>query len=101
MREELKKDIQPCGLYIDCDNPFLGASPDGLLDEDGLVEIKCPHFAENLTAEEASKLPVWKGIFDKKFPNLMNRNHRFFYQIQGQLNITQRDYCIFAVWTSK
>jgi len=29
----------------------------------------------------------------------MNENHRYFYQVQGQLNITQREYCIFAVWT--
>jgi len=31
----------------------------------------------------------------------MNRNHRFFYQVQGQLNITERDYCVFTVWTPK
>ncbi|KYN05017.1 hypothetical protein ALC62_04094, partial [Cyphomyrmex costatus] len=82
----LKKDIKPCGLFIDSNNPWLGASPDGLLEEDGLVEIKCPLSAENLTAEEAiHTLPRLKGIFDKKDLNAMNRNHRFFYQIQGQL----------------
>jgi len=38
-----------------------------LLDENGLVEIKCPLSAENLTAEEAIKtLPQLKNIFDKK-----------------------------------
>ena len=31
----------------------------------------------------------------------MNRTHRFFYQVQGQLNITKRNYCIFAIWTPK
>ena len=31
----------------------------------------------------------------------MNRTHRFFYQVQGQLNITQRNYCLFTVWTPK
>ncbi|KYM95153.1 hypothetical protein ALC62_14214 [Cyphomyrmex costatus] len=98
----LKKDIEPCGLFIDSNNPWLGASPDGLLEEDGLVEIKCPLSAENLTAEEAiHTLPRLKGIFDKKDPNAMNRNHRFFYQIQGQLNIAQRIFCIFAVWTPR
>lgn len=64
---QLKKDIKPCGLFIDRDNPYLGASPDGLLDENGLVEIKCPLSTENFTAEEAiSQLPQLKGIFDKK-----------------------------------
>jgi len=50
---KLKKEIKSCGLFIDYNNPCLGASPDGLIDEDGLVEIKCPLSAENLTAEEA------------------------------------------------
>ncbi|KYN06254.1 hypothetical protein ALC62_02801 [Cyphomyrmex costatus] len=99
---KLKKEVKSCGLFIDCDNPWLGATPDGLLDEDGLVEIKCPLSAENLTAEEATEtVPRLKNIFDKKNGNMMNKNHHYFYQIQGQLNITQREYCIFAVWTPK
>ncbi|XP_067203566.1 uncharacterized protein [Linepithema humile] len=99
---KLNKKIALCGLFIDYENPCLGASPDGLIDEDGLVEIKCPPSAENLTADEAVQtLPQLKGIFDKKNIDKMNRNHRFFYQVQGQLNITQRNYCIFVIWTPK
>ncbi|XP_067205374.1 uncharacterized protein [Linepithema humile] len=99
---KLNKKIEPCGLFIDYENPCLGATPDGLIDEDGLVEIKCPQSAENLTADEAvQKLPLLKAIFEKKDNDKMNRNHRFFYQVQGQLNITQRNYCIFAIWTPK
>jgi len=65
-----------------------------------VVEIKCPLSAEQLTVEEAIQtLPQLKSIFNKKYPEKMNQNHRFFYQVQGQLNITQRNYCIFAVWT--
>ncbi|XP_067207257.1 uncharacterized protein [Linepithema humile] len=99
---KLKKKINPCGLFVDNEYPYLGASPDGLIDEDGLVEIKCPLSAENFTVDEAiQKLPLLKGIFDKKNTDNMNRNHRFFYQVQGQLNIAQRNYCIFAIWTPK
>ncbi|XP_070167583.1 uncharacterized protein [Polyergus mexicanus] len=98
----LNKEIKTCGLFIHIENPCLGTSPDGFIDEDGLVEIKCPLSAEHLTAEEAIKtLPQLKGIFDKSNADKMNRNHRFFYQVQGQLNIPQRNYCIFAVWTPK
>ncbi|EZA49485.1 hypothetical protein X777_12279 [Ooceraea biroi] len=99
---KLNKDIRPCGLFIDEENPCLGASPDGLIDEDGLLEIKCPLSAENLTTDEVvQKLPQLKTVFDKKNPDEMNQKHRFFYQVQGQLNITRRDYCIFVVWTPK
>lgn len=99
---KLNKEIKTCGLFIDNENPCLGASPDGLIEKDGLVEIKCPSSAEHLTAEEAIQtLPQLKGIFDKKNSDKINKNHRYFYQVQGQLNVTQRDYCIFAVWTPK
>ena len=99
---KLNIEIKLCGLFIDKENPYLGTSPDGLIDEDGLVEIKCPLSAEHLTAEEAiEKLPGLKSIFNKRNPVCINRNHKFFYQIQGQLNITQRQYCKFAVWTPK
>jgi len=44
--------IKECGLFIDEFNYFIGATPDGLIDEDGLVEIKCPHSAADLTPEK-------------------------------------------------
>jgi len=40
LSEILKKNIKLCELFIDFDNPCLGASPNGLLDENDLVEIK-------------------------------------------------------------
>ena len=97
---ELKKQIRRSGLFVDREFPFLGASPDGLIDEDGLVEIKCPLTAKDLTAQEAAEaLTHMKSVFDKKNPNVMNQKHKFFCQVQGQLHISQREYCIFAVWT--
>lgn len=80
----------------------MGTSPDGLIDEDGLIEIKCSLSAQHLTAEKAIQtLPNLKSIFDKKDKNKINRNHKFFYQIQRQLNITRQDYCIFTLCTPK
>lgn len=55
-------------------------SSDGLIDEDGIIEIKCLFSAANITVEEAIEIsPDVRNIFDKKNPE-MNRNHRFFYQ---------------------
>ncbi|KAL0116395.1 hypothetical protein PUN28_009783 [Cardiocondyla obscurior] len=39
---KLNKKIKLCRLFIDNENPCLSASPDGLIDEDGIVKIKCP-----------------------------------------------------------
>ncbi|KAF4513941.1 UNVERIFIED_CONTAM: hypothetical protein B566_EDAN017960 [Ephemera danica] len=35
------KIVRKCGIFISLEHPFLGASPDGLIDDDGLVEVKC------------------------------------------------------------
>ncbi|GFS80275.1 yqaJ domain-containing protein [Nephila pilipes] len=37
--------VRTCGLFVDKDNPFLCASPDELIGNDGLLEIKCPYSA--------------------------------------------------------
>jgi putative phage-type endonuclease len=34
--------VQQCGFAIHGDIPYFGASPDGLVEADGLIEIKCP-----------------------------------------------------------
>ncbi|KAF0742556.1 YqaJ domain-containing protein [Aphis craccivora] len=56
---------------------YYRATPDGLLDNDGLVEIKCPYSAANMTPDE---VPL--------------SNSR-------QMRIAQKKICVFAVWTPK
>lgn len=94
--------VKPCGLFIDEDLPFLAASPDGLLEDDGLLEIKCPSSCSNLTPEEgieSRKITFWSiDRKDKKITSI-NKKHIYFYQIQGQLHISKRKYCLFVVWT--
>ena len=34
--------VKQCGLFVDTDTGYLAASPDGVIDQDTLVEIKCP-----------------------------------------------------------
>ncbi|XP_071579401.1 uncharacterized protein [Temnothorax nylanderi] len=93
--------IKRCGLFIDSKIPFLGASPDGLIEDDGIVEIKCPFAARFLTPEDAieSKVSNLRSLYNNGKDEKMKRSHIYYYQIQGQLHITQRQYCIFALWT--
>ncbi|GFX55672.1 hypothetical protein TNCV_269601 [Trichonephila clavipes] len=37
---EYSTEVKICGLFVDKDKPFLCASPDGLVGDDGLIEIK-------------------------------------------------------------
>ncbi|KAL4720785.1 hypothetical protein ACJJTC_015668 [Scirpophaga incertulas] len=100
-QEKIK--IEPCGLFIDEEIPFLGATPDGLSsnDHDTIIEIKCPLTAYKIGLEDAiknRKVTFWK---DTKHGLQINKNHQWYYQIQGQLHVTKRSKCLFAVWSNE
>lgn len=97
--------VVECGLFIDREHGWLGASPDGLIhdpatcgDPDGVLEIKCPFSVRSIKINEAAQTPgfycQWKdGQLHLK------RNHKYYYQVQGQMAITGRNWCDFVVWT--
>jgi len=93
--------IYESGLFIDKENYFLGATPDGLIGSDTLVELKCPFSAANLTPEDGirqRKITFWK-INKSKDIFEINTNHKYYYQLQGQLHVTGRKFGIIAYWT--
>ncbi|XP_060858281.1 uncharacterized protein LOC132935681 [Metopolophium dirhodum] len=93
--------IKPAGLFVDKTYHFLAASPDGLIEDDGIIEIKCPYTIKDLTPEDAIQNGKLKfaTVIDGKLN--LKTNDNYYYQIQGQLHITQRAYCYFVVWSSK
>lgn len=56
-----------------------GASPDGYIGEDGLIEIKCPNTGTHIETLKSGKLPS-----------------QYLAQVQGQLWITGKDWCDFV-----
>ncbi|KAI4454827.1 exonuclease phage-type/recb c-terminal domain-containing protein [Holotrichia oblita] len=88
-------EVRRCGFFIDEDNPFLGASPDGLVGNNGLIEVKCLYSVNKLM--ENHKKNVCYNIRDSQIQ--LKRNHNYYYQIQGQLNITKKEFCDFIIFT--
>ena len=39
--------VKPCGLFVCDSRPYLGASPDGLIGKDSLIDVKCPYNGRN------------------------------------------------------
>ena len=85
----------------------MGASPDGLVTDPSeqqphrLVEIKCPARAETLPLFDLCTKKEYKSMFclqhaDDKYE--LKKRNSYYYQIQGQLNITRRNWCDFVVW---
>ena len=88
------------GLNVNPHYPHLGASPDALTEctccvGEGIVEIKCPFSGRE---NHPNQLMKNKGFFLNE-KGLLNRSHRYFTQVQGQLLITGRKHCDFVVWT--
>jgi YqaJ-like viral recombinase domain len=99
--------MHDCGLVVNPKFSFLGASPDGKIcdcTEMGILEIKCPFSARQMTIGQA----VEKSAADQKFKFCLTsdngilclkRNHEYFFQVQGQLMITGAAFCDFVVFT--
>lgn len=92
--------VQSCGLFVDSQFSFLVASPDGLVGDKAIVEVKCPAKAAKLTPAEAiTQKQINLAILDEKGGLVLKASHNYYFQDQGQLQITRRDYCYFIVWT--
>ena len=101
LKLKLGKEITPCGLFIHSEIPYLGASPDALIDNDGIVEIKCPFSAKDVSVDYAIEHNInVRRIFDRKNKDSMSKTHPYYFQVLGQLIVTNRSYCIFSLWTT-
>lgn len=47
--------VLPTSLFVDFNLPFLAASPDGLIENDAIVEIKCPYSAKDFSPDDTQK----------------------------------------------
>lgn len=87
-------DCRKSGLIVHPEFPYLGASPDALVGSEGLLEIKCPYKARNLAIKDAHL-----EYLDSN--GKLKKNHNYFFQIQGLLEIAGRSWCDFMVYTYK
>ena len=87
------------GLWLH-ESGVLGASPDGLIGTDSVLEAKCPFKHKESTIADACKdkdfcLEMKDGKFSLK------TSHVYWHQVQGQMFLTQRNFCFFTVWTTR
>jgi hypothetical protein len=93
-----KVTVMPCGLFVRTEFPFLGASPDGLIGENGLIEVKClPSIGSKPILEAALQnnilcLTIVNSVLHLK------ESHNYWFQIQGQLYIAKKEYCDLIVY---
>lgn len=80
LRYELESgsDVEECGFFAHPDI-MTGASPDGLVGDDGLLEIKCPNTATHIETLRKRKVPS-----------------QYYWQVMGQMWMTGRKWCDFV-----
>ena len=78
------KPVQECGSFTSAHYSWLGASPDGLIDDDGVLEIKCPFGLRNEVK------PIFKPLSEQP---------HYYAQVQIQLLATGRTTAYFYQWT--
>lgn len=71
-------DAEECGFFAH-ETLEAGASPDGLVGDDGLLEIKCPNSATHI-----------ETLYKQKVPS------KYYWQIMGQMWMTGRQWCDFV-----
>ena len=78
-----QRSIQPVGFVVHPDFDWLGASPDGLIGDNAVLEIKCPFGLRN------EENPQFKSI---------DEQDHYYAQIQIEMSCTGREICYFYQW---
>lgn len=86
--------VQGTGFWISSTHPFLGASPDGIVNKSCLLEVKKVNSREGESFEETL---CRLGIYKRGRELQINTNHKYYYQIQQQLFCTDYNVCHFVV----
>lgn len=92
------QEVKSAGLFISPEHPYLGASPDGLLGEHCIIEVKCPYNGRNGIIVPGDDFKFLEYIGDKI---RLKRSSDYYFQIQGQMALSQRHSCVFVVYTFK
>ena len=70
--------VEPSGLHVHSSYMWLAGSPDGLVGDEGMIEVKCPYYKKTVH----TKIPM-----------------HYYIQIQALMEIIQRKWCDFISWT--
>ena len=100
MHEHENFTLSESGFVINPKYPFMGATPDGVGSCDCcgevLLEIKCPYCRR--AADVDDNVDCLEQRNDKLSLKL---SHAYYYQVQCQLLLTNKEFCDFVVWTEK
>ncbi|KAK1899515.1 Alkaline nuclease [Dissostichus eleginoides] len=108
--------VLACGLFLDAQSPWLGASPDGIVTDSRTgqwllcLEVKCPYKHKDRRVEDACrddpnfclKIQDENGRRPGEVPvYVLKSSHSYFTQVQFQMAVTGLHQADFVVFTLK
>ena len=102
-----KVKLAKSGLIVRPDMSIYGASPDRIVCDPvshphtGIVEIKCLHKARDITPKQAALVDDDCCLVLEDGTLKLKREHRYFYQVQGQMALSGAKWCDFVAFTFK
>ena len=85
--EKTGSNVTASGLVICLQKPYLACSPDGIVDDCMLIEIKCPYVARDKPVTPLTVPYLELGPNGKL---RLKHDHDYMYQVQGNMNITRK-----------
>ena len=80
--EDTGNNVKQCGLFVSIYFPYLASSPDGLLSQDDIIEVKCVYVSRDKPINE-NTVPFLKCNTKEQY--YLEPTHNYYNQIQGQL----------------
>ena len=95
-------EVIPSGIWLDSTG-CIGGSPDGIVDENCIIEAKCPFSLRETTVTSALERTSFMLKKESSGDIVLNLNSdlglQYYHQIQGNLYLTNRSWCDLIVWT--
>lgn len=98
--------VRSSGLWVNPKFPFLGCSPDGLVGDDTVIEIKSLKIFKEYSVQTvtASTSPVPKEVLSRQCFRvqegkcILKKSHAYYYQCQHILLVTERKFIDFILY---
>lgn len=94
---ETGSQTQKCGLFIAEESPFLASTPDRVVNDRVVLEVKCPYTARHMmvTPKTVPYLTSENGSLG------LRKTHDYYYQVQGQMycvgeKVQLAHFCVFT-----
>ena len=93
--------VSKAGLFVDIEKPYIGASPDGIIQcrccGIGSLEVKCPFSCKEKLPDDNNTSFCMIKKDDVTW--MLKRDHSYYYQVQMQLHVCRLSHGDFVVWS--